>query len=58
MTSVFLSYAGGDDDSFVAGLYKFLRSRNFDVWWDRECMPSRSLTFTEEIRDAIHAKLH
>lgn len=53
MPSVFLSYARGDDDEFVARAYEFLRA-DFDVWWDKECMPSRSLTFTEEIRDAIH----
>jgi hypothetical protein len=54
MASVFLSYARGDDDDFVARAYALLRSRGFEVWWDRESMPSRALTFTEEIRDAIH----
>jgi len=54
VTSVFLSYARGDDDDFVARTYAFLRSRDLNVWWDKESMPSRSLTFTEEIREAIH----
>jgi hypothetical protein len=50
---IFLSYARNDDESFVKRLYNDLNSRNFEVWWDRENMPSRSLTFTQEIRDAI-----
>lgn len=54
MASIFLSHARGDDDEFVARVYAFLESRGFEVWWDRERMPSRALTFIEEIRDAIH----
>jgi hypothetical protein len=49
---VFLSYARMDDEAFVARLYHYLR-RDFDVWWDRVDMPSRSLSFLEEIRRAI-----
>ena len=60
MTSVFLSYARGDDGepfdpstSFVARLHRDLTARWFDVWFDRVSMPSRNLTFHQEIRDAI-----
>ena len=42
--------------SFVARLYRDLRAAGFDVWFDREDMPSRSLTFHQEIRDAIAAR--
>ena len=63
MTSVFLSYARGDDvepfdpaTSFVARLYRDLKAKGFDVWFDRTDMPSRSLTFHQEIRDAIAAR--
>jgi hypothetical protein len=51
--SVFLSYAREDDESFVERLYDNLTSNGFIVWWDRKCMPSRGLTFLQEIRDAI-----
>ncbi len=50
---LFLSYARADDEPFVKRLYERLVSEGFGVWWDRECMPSRSLTFLKEIRDAI-----
>ncbi len=60
MTKIFLSYARGDDgepfapgSSFVARLYRDLRHAGFDVWFDRVCMPSRNLTFLQEIRDVI-----
>ncbi|HEX5271302.1 MAG TPA: NB-ARC domain-containing protein, partial [Gemmataceae bacterium] len=56
MTRLFLSYARGDDEPFVERLYHALRGRDFDVWWDRACMPSRLLTFHQEIRDAISAR--
>ena len=52
---LFLSYARDDDASFVGGLYGDLRSRGFSVWWDRASMPSRALTFLQEIRDAVDA---
>src|SRR5689334_14899008 len=55
MPSVFLSYAREDDEKFVARLYADLKARGFDVWFDRACMPSRQLSFTQEIRDAIAA---
>ena len=50
---LFLSYARGDDEPFVRRLYARLVLEGFAVWWDRECMPSRALTFLKEIRDAI-----
>lgn len=60
-TSVFLSYGRGDDDpdfydpakSFMRRLYDGLKAAGFEVWWDRESLPSRALTFLEEIRNAI-----
>src|SRR5438132_4329693 len=64
MTKIFLSYARGDDgepfdeaNSFVARLYRDLTklNRGFDVWYDRKSMPSRRLTFHQEIRDAVAA---
>jgi|GEM_PF-1053957 len=59
--SIFISYGRGDDDedyhnadkSFLRKLYNDLRSRSFNVWWDRESMPSRGLTFVDEIKNAI-----
>src|SRR6516164_2429324 len=56
MPSLFLSYAREDDEPFVERLYHALRARGFDVWWDRVSMPSRQLTFHQEIREAIAAR--
>ena len=56
MISVFLSYARGDDEPFVTRLHADLTARGFDVWFDRRSMPSRNLTFHQEIRDAIAAR--
>jgi WD40 repeat protein len=53
MTSIFLSYARDDDEAFVRRLHADLISTGFDVWFDRVSMPSRQLTFHQEIRDAI-----
>lgn len=57
---IFLSYARADDvepfnpkTSFVARLHRDLEAKGLDVWFDRVDMPSRSLTFHQEIRDAI-----
>jgi WD40 repeat protein len=62
MTTVFLSYARGDDVepydpamSFAARLHRDLTAAGFDVWFDRVSMPARGLTFHQEIRDAIAA---
>lgn len=56
MTTIFLSYARGDDEPFVRRLYEDLTAHGFDVWFDRVSMPSRQLTFFQEIRDAIAAR--
>src|SRR5690606_13221233 len=66
---VFLSYGRGDDridaapddtnyyydenKCFTRRLYNRLINAGFEVWWDRENMPNRALTFLQEIRDAI-----
>ncbi len=50
---IFLSYARGDDEPFVRRLYEDLTKAKFDVWFDRVNMPSRGLTFHQEIREAI-----
>ncbi len=53
MTRVFLSYGRGDDELFVSRLHRDLVAAGFDVWFDRVSMPSRRLTFHQEIRDAV-----
>lgn len=55
MTRIFLSYARGDDEPFVQRLYNDLTEAGYSVWLDRVSMPSRALTFLQEIRDAIAA---
>jgi hypothetical protein len=55
MARIFLSYARADDEPFVRRLRDDLVAAGFDVWFDRLSMPSRSLTFLQEIRDAIAA---
>lgn len=55
MAGIFLSYDRGDDKPFVERLCEALKARGLDVWFDRESMPSRRLTFHQEIRDAIAA---
>src|SRR5512138_571898 len=60
---IFLSYVRGDDDpdfydpakSFMRRLYNGLKTAGFEVWWDRESLPSRALSFLQEIRDAVTA---
>jgi hypothetical protein len=54
--SIFLSYARGDDEPFVARLHRDLTAREFHVWWDRVSMPARGLIFLHEIRDVIDAR--
>jgi hypothetical protein len=41
--SIFLSYARGDDEAFVARLHAGLTARGFDVWWDRPSVLSYGL---------------
>ena len=53
VSHIFISYARADDEPFVKRLYEGLVAHGFEVWWDRVSMPSRALTFLQEIRDAI-----
>ncbi|MCA9049471.1 MAG: toll/interleukin-1 receptor domain-containing protein, partial [Planctomycetaceae bacterium] len=55
MITIFLSYARGDDEPFVRRLHDDLKAHGFTVWFDRVSMPSRNLTFHQEIRDAVAA---
>ncbi|MCM8595659.1 NB-ARC domain-containing protein [Accumulibacter sp.] len=55
MSRIFLSYARDDDEPFVQRLYADFVAEGFDVWFDRVSMPSRGLTFHQEIRDAVAA---
>ena len=62
MKSMFSSVTRGDDvdpfdpaTSFVARLHRDLTARGFEVWFDRIAMPSRGLTFHQEIQDAVAA---
>ncbi|MCX6879371.1 MAG: NB-ARC domain-containing protein [Verrucomicrobia bacterium] len=56
-TRVFLSYARSDDEAFVKRLYADLTSAGFTVWFDRESLMSRGLTFLHEIKDAIRTEV-
>jgi tetratricopeptide (TPR) repeat protein len=56
MASVFLSYARADDEPFVRRLCDDLTAAGFDVWFDRDDLRSKGLTFHHEIRDAITAR--
>jgi tetratricopeptide (TPR) repeat protein len=51
--TIFLSYARADDEPFVRRLYDDLTAQGFRVWFDREHMPNRGLSFTDEIALAI-----
>jgi tetratricopeptide (TPR) repeat protein len=52
MRRIFLSYARSDDAAFTRRLFESLAG-TIDVWFDLESMPSRALTFLQEIREAI-----
>ena len=54
---VFLSYARGDEEPFVRRLYADLQQAGFTVWFDRESLMSRGLTFHQEIKDAIRTEV-
>ncbi|HEX6049857.1 MAG TPA: toll/interleukin-1 receptor domain-containing protein, partial [Gemmatimonadaceae bacterium] len=56
MQGIFLSYARSDDEPYTRSVYDRLRTEGYDVWFDREHMPSRSLTFLQEIRDAVRSR--
>lgn len=55
MSEIFLSYGRGDDEAYVRSLYGRLKDEGYDAWFDRDRMPSRALTFLQEIRDAVRA---
>ncbi|MCR9096681.1 MAG: NB-ARC domain-containing protein [bacterium] len=50
---IFLSYSRDDDEPFVRRLFDDLTDAGFDVWFDRESIESRALSFYQEIQDAI-----
>ena len=54
---VFLSYARGDDEAFVRRLHADLTKAGFTVWFDRESLMARGLTFHQEIKDAIRTEV-
>jgi len=53
MGNIFISYARADDEPFVKQLQNDLTKHGFDIWWDKQTMQSRGLTFLQELRDAI-----
>jgi hypothetical protein len=55
MPSCFISYARDDDEPFVERLRVHLEDAGVAVWWDREAMRSRGVTFLQEIEDAIRS---
>ena len=57
MTRIFLSYARSDDEPFVRRLHTDLTAAGFTVWFDRESLMSRGLTFHQEIKDAIRTEV-
>jgi hypothetical protein len=56
MSSLFLSYARGDDEPFVQKIRDELTAYGFDVWRDCENMQTRGRTFLQELRDAVASK--
>lgn len=54
---LFLSYARDDDEPFVKRLHADLAQAGFTVWFDRESLMSRGLTFHHEIKDAIRTEV-
>jgi len=54
---VFLSYARADDEPFVKRLYADLVQAGFTVWFDRESLMSRGISFHQEIEDAIRTEV-
>jgi tetratricopeptide (TPR) repeat protein len=57
MNRIFLSYARGDDEPFVKRLNVDLEKAGFSVWFDRDSLRSRGLTFLQEIKDAIRTEV-
>jgi hypothetical protein len=54
---IFLSYARVDDESFVRRLHDDLVAAGFRVWFDRESLIARGLTFHQEIKDSIRTEV-
>jgi hypothetical protein len=52
---IFISYARGDDEPFVLGLYKDLTALGFKVWWDKVSLNFQGINFFREIKRAIEA---
>jgi hypothetical protein len=50
---IFISYGRSDDEPFVHRLHADLTADGFQVWFDRESLLSRGLSFHQEIKDAI-----
>jgi len=53
--NLFISYARDDDEPFAQRLYEDLVKAGFEVWWDRQSIRSRQITFHQEIADAIRS---
>jgi hypothetical protein len=51
--TIFLSYARADDEPFVRRLYDDLTAQGFRVWFDRENMPNRGLSFSMRSRSPL-----
>jgi WD40 repeat protein len=57
---VFLSYSRQDDSPnlpFLHRLYDDLKAAGFEVWFDRQSLLSRGLTFHQEIKDALRTEI-
>ncbi|MEA1894955.1 MAG: toll/interleukin-1 receptor domain-containing protein [Euryarchaeota archaeon] len=53
MRNIFISYACADDEPFVEHPHNDLTDHGFGIWWDRQTMQGRGLTFLQELRDVI-----
>src|SRR6476646_1549649 len=51
----FLSYSRQDDAGFRDSLVKLLTSHGICLWFDRESLANRGMTFDSEIRNAIES---
>jgi hypothetical protein len=54
---VFLSYARGDDEPFVKRLHDDLEAAGLTVWFNRNDLRNRGLTFPHEIKAAIRTEV-
>lgn len=53
LSGLFLSYAQGDDEAFVAKLHDDLTTQGFDVWLDREALARDQRLFSSEERRSL-----